>query len=103
MSFPKPHRCALLAGHVDHRKAGRAQTLCGAILLFADLEADITGAKLRRPAPHQELVAAPERLALFVNRLREAVERGRLGRSLGLDAFSRLEPIPPTRRHRAVV
>src|SRR5437763_4142544 len=101
MSFPEPHRRALLAGHIDCRKSGRGQALCRAVLLLADLKADIARAELRRPAPDQQSVAALERLAVFVYRLREAVEPRGLGRHLGLDAFAGLYPVAAARRHRA--
>src|SRR4051812_41936682 len=102
MSFPEPHRRALLAGHIDCRKSRCGQALCRAVLLLADLKADIARAELRWPAPDQQLVAALEREAVSVDRFGKAIEPRRLGRHLGLDALARLDPVPAARRHRAL-
>ena len=61
------------------------------------------GAKLRRPAPDQQLVAALERLTVLVHGLCEAVEPPGFGRQVGLDAFAGLDAVPAARRHRAVL
>src|SRR5215204_4028960 len=103
MSFPEPYGRALLAGHVDQRETGRGQSLRATVLLLAYFKTHVARAELRRPAPHQELVAALECLAFFVDRFSEAVEPRRLGRQVRLDAFAGIDAIPAARRHRAVL
>ena len=61
LSFPKPDRRALLAGKLDQREARRVSP-CAAHSSARRSRSDIARAKLRRPAPDQQLVAALERL-----------------------------------------
>src|SRR5947209_19746415 len=103
MSFAEPNRRALLAGHVDHGESSRGESLRAAILLFGDLEAYVTRAELHGAAPHQEFIAALERLALLVDRFGEAVELRGLGGQVGLYALAGIDPIPPACGNRAVV
>src|SRR5438105_5133021 len=77
--------------------------LRAAILLLADLETHIARAELRRPAPHQKLVAALERLAILVDRFGETVEPGRFGGQVRFDALAGVDAIPAARNNRAVL
>src|SRR6185295_14785124 len=103
MSFAEAHCRALFSRKIDRREAGRGKALRQAVALFADLEADLAGAELRRAAPGDRLLAVPHDIAVLVHRLGEAEQTRGLCGHLRLDAFAGIDAVPAPGRDRTLL